>query len=123
MCERCTDEMVEDEFHLVFECPAYDCVREKFPLLFEEFDPDSVSPEGRDLACFMAQDAQQIAAFIHNCFIVRSYGALPGDTSGDSPSYTSAFELLPALSEDWPVDECLDTFDSDDFDRVVYHTT
>ena len=123
MCERCTDEMVEDEFHLVFECPAYDCVREKFPLLFEEFDPDSVSPEGRDLACFMAQDAQQIAAFIHNCFIVRSYGALPGDTSGDSTSYTSASELLPALSEDWPVDECLDTFDSDDFDRVVYHAT
>jgi hypothetical protein len=122
LCERCTEDMVEDEFHLVFECPAYDGVREKFPLLFEEFDPASVSPEGRDLACFMAQNPQQVAAFVHNCFTVRSYGAQPGATSDDNTSYTSASELLPAMSEDWPVDECLDTFDSDDYDRVIYST-
>lgn len=70
LCERCTEGVVEDEFHLVFECPAYDSVRANYAQLFEDFS--AASSIGRDMAGFMNQNVQQVASFIHTCFVVRS---------------------------------------------------
>ena len=41
VCERCTDGSVEDEFHFVFECSAYDALREQFADLFGQAGPAS----------------------------------------------------------------------------------
>ena len=68
LCERCTEGVVEDEFHLVFECPAYDSVRANYAQLFEDFS--AASSTGRDMAGFMNQNVQQVASFIHTCLIV-----------------------------------------------------
>jgi hypothetical protein len=60
---------------MVFECDAYDAVREHFWYLFEEFGEwesprDTVRPGGRCLAEFMQQRQSSIAAFIY-CFLAR----------------------------------------------------
>jgi hypothetical protein len=76
LCSACTAGQVEDEFHMVFECDAYDVVREHFWHLFEEFGEwesprDTVRPDGRCLADFMQQRQSSVAAFIHYCFLAR----------------------------------------------------
>jgi len=38
LCERCSQQTVEDEFHMVFECDAYECVRERYPTLFSQLN-------------------------------------------------------------------------------------
>ena len=91
LCERCTDGVVEDEFHLVFECPAYDSVRTKYPELFEDFG--AASPFGREMAAFMNQNVQQVASFIHTCLVVRS-----GAWSSSQSTVSSAEEFLSAAS-------------------------
>ena len=41
LCEMCPRSVVEDEFHLLFECPAYDTIRAKY-------DPGVVCPFWRE---------------------------------------------------------------------------
>ena len=91
LCERCTEGVVEDEFHLVFECPAYDSVRTKYPELFEDFG--AASPFGREMAAFMNQNVQQVASFIHTCLVVRS-----GAWSSSQSTVSSAEGFLSAAS-------------------------
>jgi hypothetical protein len=58
VCCRCTSGTVEDEFHMVFECHAYEPIRERFWRLFVDFgdwDCPTAAPGGRDLARFMQQ--------------------------------------------------------------------
>jgi hypothetical protein len=76
LCTFCTADQVEDEFHMVFECDAYDSVREHFWYLFDEFGEwqsprDTVRPDGRCLAAFMQQRQSSVAAFVHYCFLAR----------------------------------------------------
>jgi hypothetical protein len=61
---------------MVFECDAYESVREQFWYLFDEFGDwvsprDTVRPDERCLARFMQQRQSSVAAFIHSCLLVR----------------------------------------------------
>jgi hypothetical protein len=76
LCTVCLANQVEDEFHMVFECDAYESVREQFWYLFDEFGDwvsprDTVRPDERCLARFMQQRQSSVAAFIHYCLLVR----------------------------------------------------
>ena len=51
-CERCSEGVVEDEFHMVFECSTYDCVRSKYQDLFDCVDMDLVSRGQQSIGCF-----------------------------------------------------------------------
>lgn len=134
VCERCTSGLVEDEFHMIFECPAYDCVRERFCSLFTNFgewqDDGSLhctaSPTGREMARFMQQHPPVISAFIHACYVVRQDPEMaevfltdfcPSDSecSDDFLSATSlsdAFEWFDALDNEFTVDELGSDFHS-----------
>jgi len=77
ICERCVSGQVEDEFHLVFECSAYDDVRELHYPLFADFGDWSqpvVSATGRQMAEFMNQDHLSVARFLSDCFLMREVG-------------------------------------------------
>jgi hypothetical protein len=108
LCERCADAQVEDEFHMVFECDAYDVVREKFWRLFADFggwqNPTGlVRPAGRSLADFMRQRQSSVAAFIHCCFLVRNvtpdmaHLLLPSESLADSADETELSELVEVM--------------------------
>lgn len=76
VCSRCDLQQVEDEFHMVFECPFYDPQRESFAQLFSSFGGwdrcrQVAQPVGPDLCCFMQQKPRLVAAFIHACWLQR----------------------------------------------------
>ena len=101
LCSRCGAGQVEDEFHFVFECDAYQVVRDRFWWLFVDFggwQSPAVSPLGRCLADFMQQRQSSVAAFIYYCLLVRNdpakaHAVLPSDTSA---SETESSELVEA---------------------------
>ena len=47
LCQRCNLHALDDERHLVFECPAMQCVRDRYPALF--------SPATNTMQLFMWQ--------------------------------------------------------------------
>ena len=97
ICERCVDGCVEDEFHLTFECSAYDSLRElQFADLFEQFQPDEVSADSRSMAEFMNQDSRRVAAFIGACMQHRMSG---GSESEEFQSVASS-EVMMASDGD-----------------------
>ena len=84
LCQRCNLHALHDERHLVFECPAMQCVRDRYPALF--------SPATNTMQLFMWQhDIVGVAHFIQDCFEVL--GALddaPDDASTSSSSALAA---------------------------------
>jgi hypothetical protein len=62
LCDRCDLGLVEDEFHMVFECPFYAPVRERFAVLFLEYShnwehvAEHVRSDGLELKRFVQQD-------------------------------------------------------------------
>jgi hypothetical protein len=119
LCERCSQQTVEDEFHMVFECDAYECVRERYPTLFL----DDFTPVGRSMAAFMDQDVHQVAAFIHDCLLTRVVGVDPVDldddvsvsTGDDSECFMSAVSD-GSLPDSESADEFASCSSHDDFD-------
>ena len=81
---------MEDEFHLVFQCDAYDAVRARFASLFAAFEATTVSPDGRALARFMLQSPRTVAAFVCCCFLVRS--------NSDANDFTDDFDTSSSFS-------------------------
>ena len=71
MCPR---SVVEDEFHLLFECPAYDTIRAKYDQeLFAPFGGRTrvvriMKQQPKKVAAFMDQDPRKVAAYVHECF-------------------------------------------------------
>ena len=84
LCQRCNLHALHDERHLVFECPAMQCVRDRYPALF--------SPAKNTMQLFMWQrDIVGVAHYIKDCFEVL--GALddaPDDASTSSSSALAA---------------------------------
>jgi hypothetical protein len=84
LCDRpgCQTGQVEDEFHMVFECPFYTPVRQHFACLFAPFDvgacgwerPPACSPTaGGPMTRFMDQHPATVAAFVHACHLMRCH--------------------------------------------------
>ena len=106
LCERCSKQCVEDEYHMIFECDAYECLRDRYHSLFYDYG-DNHSPADRSMAAFMDQDVHRVAAFIHDCMLARALGVDPvclNDDFGTSESdcflsFDSAGSL-PASDDD-----------------------
>ena len=82
LCKCCKMEIVEDEVHLIFECPMYDNLRQHYKSLFSVFS--LIDRSGHSsiifsatteeiMQCFMGQPNQfLIAKFIGKCLLMRS---------------------------------------------------
>ena len=83
VCQRpgCDLGSVEDEFHMLFECPFYAPVRERFACLFEAFGGvaqhwvsiTTCTPDSGQMAAFMDQHPALVAAFVHACYLLRCH--------------------------------------------------
>lgn len=62
-CLICASPAVEDEHHLVFDCPLYDSLRFQFADLF--------STDCHTVACFLSKNPDRVARFIYSCFELR----------------------------------------------------
>lgn len=75
-CVRCESEQLDDEFHMVFECPFYQGIRAGFPSLFASSELAQPQPDGLHVSKFMNQDATLVAAFVHACWLLRCRSGL-----------------------------------------------
>jgi hypothetical protein len=67
-CLQCFSPFVEDESHMIFHCPIYESLRFHYADLFPPHLP-------QDIACFLYQDQTRVAAFIHDCSVLRRRNA------------------------------------------------
>lgn len=96
----CHSGRVEDEFHMLFECPFYAPVRERFACLFEQFGGccqtweciAACSPDGGQMADFMDQNPVLVAAFVHACYLLRCHPDTDPEVLLSSPSLVYALE-------------------------------
>ena len=100
-CRHCHWGVVEDEMHLVFECPAYMGVRRSYSCLFSSFGSwgRSAHSTNKDLAAFMMQSQDKVASFIFACFQRRYMLEQWYDQEGPhglDPS--SVFEMMRELA-------------------------
>ena len=77
LCPLCQSAELGDEFHMVFECPFYNGVRERFSDLFVSFGGfeipiSATTPSGAAMRAFMGQNTRMVAAFVHYCWLLRS---------------------------------------------------
>ena len=83
---RCNLHMhaLHDERHLVFECPAMQCVRDRHPALF--------SPANNTMQLFMWQrNIVGVAHFVKDCFeMLGAFDDAPDDASTSSSSALAA---------------------------------
>jgi hypothetical protein len=74
LCKLCTRSVVEDEFHMLFECPSYTTIRADFEQeLFSRFGGRAnvvarFRHHPKHVAQFMDQEPRHVAAFVHACF-------------------------------------------------------
>lgn len=61
LCPHCPLAAIEDETHLVFDCPKYSGLRQRFAVLFTAGD--------RKLSAFLSQDPVVVAEFIRQCYL------------------------------------------------------
>jgi hypothetical protein len=120
LCTMCPHSVVEDEFHMLFECDAYSQIRQKFSQqLFSLFGGIGVvkrvmKHRPKKVAEFMDQEPRYVAGFVHACFEHRrnaDYAVLPhfsaedlgGSVAGIMDTFSSDFleesgdELSPSL--------------------------
>ena len=74
LCSKCSMQIVEDEAHLVFECPLYASVRHQYSDLFCRFsiaDTIILSELDLNMRLFFSHDNQyRVAKFIKACLIL-----------------------------------------------------
>ena len=117
VCQKCTwGSTVEDEYHVLFECPAYHRIRLKYETaLFSKFG--GVSRVARSMkfpgkvSAFMDQEPRKVAAFVSECLDYRRFEA------PDLHPYVTS-ETLQELGL---VEYKVDTFSSD-YDDFVDET-
>ena len=72
LCQMCDQNVVEDELHFLFECPAYDDLRQQYAQsLFAEFGGiaatvSAVVDDGQ-MWRFMEQNPMKVARFVFEC--------------------------------------------------------
>jgi hypothetical protein len=78
LCVRCTLHGVEDEMHILFECPAYQHIRSKYGRkLFSRFGrnmPSAIrvlTQEPGKVPEFMNQEPRHVARFVAECLLTR----------------------------------------------------
>ena len=59
VCPHCDAAAIEDEAHMIFDCPLYAGLRLQYTALFSSGD--------RNLGSFLSQDSVQVAQFVHRC--------------------------------------------------------
>ena len=99
VCQKCTlGSVMEDEYHVLFECPTYHHIRLKYEeALFSNFGgvsraARSMRPSGK-VSAFMNQNPRKVAAFVSECLDYRRFEAsdlLPYATSDGPGSSISA---------------------------------
>ena len=101
--------MVEDEVHFLFECPAYDRIREKYnTVLFAQFggcqEASSTMKHNSDnVRLFMDQETSfQVAKFVYECMEFRR--------SEECEDYNPYFDLS-LFGDEWQ-GRIFDTFSS-----------
>ena len=95
-CAHCPLMAVEDELHFLFECPAYQSIREQsqFSVLFEPFGGSvsstvaAVVNDGQFWR-FMEQDPKKVARLVYECCEHRRFLAA-GTSDGDSSQLVSS---------------------------------
>lgn len=109
ICSRCHLQQVEDEFHMVFECPYYNPTRVRFGSLFSAFGGweqchQVAQASGSDMRLFMQQKPRLVAAFVHACWLQR---CSPVTTRLMMPEVEEALEdseeflSVPGSDESW----------------------
>jgi hypothetical protein len=78
ICSKCSHTVVEDEVHFLFECPAYDRIRDKYDsVLFTQFGGcrqacGLMKHNAEDVRKFMDQEPSfQVAKFVFECMEFR----------------------------------------------------
>jgi hypothetical protein len=81
VCQKCTlGSKMEDEYHVLFECPTYHHIRKKYEdALFLNFggvsrSARSMRPPGK-VSAFMNQNPRKVAAFVSECLDYRRFEA------------------------------------------------
>ena len=81
VCQKCTlGSVMEDEYHVLFECPTYHHIRLKHEeALFSNFGgvsraARSMRPSGK-VSAFMNQNPRKVAAFVSECLDYRHFEA------------------------------------------------
>ena len=96
-CPLCSSGSVQDEMHMVFECPAFVCARQRHQQLFLGFGGWTRSARGsKCMQAFMAQHQPSIAAFIHAC-MERQRSFLTVDPS-EEPLQNNFEEILEDIA-------------------------
>ena len=76
LCSRCTWNVVEDEYHFIFQCPAYQHIRGRYESLFLCIGGHNVcesnTPDDLDMITFMDQNPSKLVMFLDECFTARS---------------------------------------------------
>jgi hypothetical protein len=118
LCERCSQHCVEDEYHMVFDCDAYESIRDRHRPLFDQGgtgDPGLVggfSHVGRRMAEFMNQtDVRRLSSFIYECFLTRALGVDPAlNLLSESGGSVSSCFLSCESAGSWPASDVDDDF-------------
>ena len=87
LCQRCNLHAVHDERHLVFECPAMQCVRDRYPALF--------SPAKNTMQLFM-QQRNIVGVALYIKIVLRCL----------VPSMMLLMMRKPHLHQPWRLDRC-----------------
>jgi hypothetical protein len=97
-CTKCSQHVIDDEFHMVMECPSLHSVRAQYATLFEVVGGYArarhATPE--QMRVFMNQKPAVVAAFIYDCLALR-------DDLPDVPPYLDFYGLAqraPSFSSD-----------------------
>jgi hypothetical protein len=113
---------------MIFECPFYAPVRERFSMLYEAFGGSAQTwssiacchPAGPDMVTFMQQPPALVAAFVHCCYLMRCHPDIDPESLFSSHSIAQViddadefFSAASSLSEN--VGDDVQTVDLDEF--------
>lgn len=71
LCRKCAMGQIDDEMHVLLECPAMECLRWEYQNLFAMFGPNAdlsmLEPTDAQMREFMNQNTPALASYVHSC--------------------------------------------------------